>query len=71
MSDLLELGDRLSREEFERRYAAMSEACKAERLDPAFGGQTCITDDDYLEGAPELIAEISASTVSIDLGGSS
>jgi hypothetical protein len=32
------------------------------------GGQTCITDGDYVEGPPELIAEISASTVSIDLG---
>lgn len=124
----LENGDRLSREEFERRYAAMPANCKAERieglvymaaalrfkshglphshlnswmttysaftpgtfvadapsvrlndendpqpdiiliLDPALGGQTRITDDDYIEGAPELIAEISASTVSIDLG---
>jgi Putative restriction endonuclease len=32
------------------------------------GGQTRITDGDYVEGPPELIAEISASTVSIDLG---
>ncbi|MCY7408535.1 MAG: Uma2 family endonuclease [Alkalinema sp. CAN_BIN05] len=32
------------------------------------GGQTRITEDDYIEGAPEFIAEISASTVSIDLG---
>ncbi len=37
-------------------------------LDPALGGQTRITEDDYIEGPPELIAEISASTVSIDLG---
>jgi Putative restriction endonuclease len=124
----LENGDRLSCAEFERRYEAMPEGCKAEliegivymaaalrfkshgrphgrmmtwlgtyeaetigvesadnvsvRLDgtndpqpdialilaPDFGGQTRITDDDYIEGAPELIAEISASTVSIDLG---
>ena len=124
----LENGDRLSRDEFESRYAAMPKDCKAERiegivymaaalrfrshglphshlnswittysaftpctfvadapsvrmnedndpqpdiiliLDPALGGQTRITDDDYIEGAPELIAEISASTVSIDLG---
>jgi Putative restriction endonuclease len=124
----LENGDRLSCAEFERRYEAMPDGCKAEliegmvymaaalrfkshgrphgrmmtwlgtyeaetigveiadnvsvRLDgtndpqpdialilaPAFGGQTRITDDDYIEGAPELIAEISASTVSIDLG---
>jgi Uma2 family endonuclease len=122
----LENGDRLSRAEFERRYAAMPEHCKAEliqgivymsaalrfrshgkphsqlnawlatyqiftpgveiadaatvRLDDdnepqpdialfiATGGQTSISADDYVEGAPELLAEISASTVSIDLG---
>ena len=33
---------------------------------PEFGGQIQITED-YLDGPPELIAEISASTVSIDL----
>ena len=125
---LLENGDRLSRDEFERRYNAMPETCRAELiegmvymaaalrfkshglphshlnswitnytaytpgtlvadapsvrlnndnepqpdiiliLDPELGGQTRITEDDYIEGAPELIAEISASTVSIDLG---
>jgi Uma2 family endonuclease len=124
----LENGDRLSREEFERRYEAMPEDRKAELiegivymaaalrfkshgrphgrmmtwlgtyesettgveiadnvsvrldsandpqpdialiLDPALGGQTRITEDDYIEGPPELIAEISASTTSIDLG---
>jgi Uma2 family endonuclease len=31
------------------------------------GGQSTITEDDYIEGAPELIVEISASTVSYDL----
>jgi len=31
------------------------------------GGQSCISDDDYVEGAPELIVEIAASTASIDL----
>ena len=124
----LENGDRLSRDEFERRYAGMPDSCKAELiegtvhmaaalrfrshglphsrlnnwistystftegtsvgdtpsirlsgenepqpdivmiLDPDRGGQTRITDDDYIEAAPELIAEIAASTVSIDLG---
>jgi hypothetical protein len=125
----LENGDRLSRAEFERRYAAMPERCKAELIegivymaaaalrfrshgephgrllnwlmtyqtftegtlaadapsvlldeanepqpdlvlliDPARGGQTRLTEDDYLEGAPELLAEVAASTVSIDLG---
>lgn len=37
-------------------------------IDPDCGGQTKLTADDYIEGAPELLAEISASTVSIDLG---
>jgi Putative restriction endonuclease len=124
----LENGDRLSREEFERRYEGMPESDKAELiegitymaaalrfkshglphsrlnnwistysaftagtsvgdtpsvrldaqnepqpdivliLDGDRGGQTRITEDDYIEGAPELIAEIAASTVSIDLG---
>lgn len=31
------------------------------------GGQSRITEDDYVEGAPELIVEIAASTASIDL----
>ncbi|MBD2313217.1 Uma2 family endonuclease [Desertifilum sp. FACHB-1129] len=31
------------------------------------GGQSMISEDDYIEGAPELIAEIAASTVSYDL----
>ena len=125
----LENGDRLSRAEFERRYAAMPETCKAELIegivcmsaaalrfkshgqphsflnawlatyqvftdftmvadaptvrldainepqpdlalviDSSYGGQTQLSEDDYLEGAPELLAEIAASTVSIDLG---
>jgi Putative restriction endonuclease len=37
-------------------------------ISPEAGGQTRLSDDDYVEGAPELLAEISASTVSIDLG---
>ncbi|MBD2483771.1 Uma2 family endonuclease [Planktothrix sp. FACHB-1365] len=31
------------------------------------GGQSTISEDDYVEGAPELIVEIAASTASIDL----
>lgn len=31
------------------------------------GGRVKLTEDDYLEGAPEFVAEISASSVSIDL----
>jgi Uma2 family endonuclease len=37
-------------------------------IEPQFGGQAKITDDDYLEGAPELIGEVTSSTVSYDLG---
>ena len=37
-------------------------------LDSDLGGQTRITDDDYIQGPPELTAEISASTASINLG---
>lgn len=124
----LENGDRLTRDEFERRYRAMPRVKKAEliegevymgspvsmeyhgaphldvgawvavyrastpgtgagdnstvRLDddnepqpdvclfvrPEYGGRVTIDDDGYLTGAPELIVEVSASRVSIDLG---
>ena len=124
----IENGDRLTRSEFERRYAAMSPIKKAEliegvvymaaalrfrshgqphaqllgwlfnyqivtpgieladnatvRLDrdnapqpdvvlflaPALDGQVQISEDDYIEGAPELIAEVAASSASYDLG---
>ena len=37
-------------------------------IPPLHGGRAKISDDDYVEGAPELIAEISASSVSYDLG---
>jgi Uma2 family endonuclease len=36
-------------------------------IDPARGGQARISDDDYIEGAPELVAEVAASSVSFDL----
>lgn len=124
---VLENGDRLTRREFERRYAAMPNLKKAEliegvvymaaalryrrhgnphsyiigwlaiyaahtigvesadnatvrldernepqpdallRIEAAYGGQSRISDDDYIEGAPELIVEIAASTASYDL----
>ena len=124
----LESGDRLSRPEFERRYAAATQLKKAELiegvvyvaaalrfrnhgqphgnliiwlgtykvatmgveladnttvrldldnepqpdvalfLDSAVGGQVQISADDYLEGAPELIAEVAASSAAYDLG---
>ncbi len=120
----LENGDRLTRHEFERRYAAMPNLKKAEliegvvyvpaalrfishgqphsrimtwlgvyqaftpkvklgdnvtlRLDldnapqpDAFlmidGGQAIISSDDYIEGAPELIVEVAASSAAYDL----
>jgi Uma2 family endonuclease len=123
----LESGDRLSRVEFERRYAAMPERTHAEliegvvyvaspvrvrkhgkphsdiigwlvtysagtpgvmvcdnatvrldldnepqpdallRIEEEAGGQSRISEDDYIEGAPELIVEIAASSASYDL----
>ncbi len=37
------------------------------RIEPEVGGNSYITDDDYVEGPPELIAEIAASSASYDL----
>lgn len=37
------------------------------RLEPTAGGRSRISEDDYIEGAPELIVEIAASSVSYDL----
>lgn len=37
------------------------------RIDPELGGQARIDEDDYLEGAPELVAEVAASSASYDL----
>jgi Uma2 family endonuclease len=124
----LRAGDRLTQEEFERRWDAMPEVKKAEliegvvhmpspvrldyhasphaligtwlgtywahtpgvqvaidgtiRLDvanvpqpdamlfikPAWGGRVRITPENYLEGGPEFVAEVSASTTDVDLG---
>ena len=122
----LENGDRLTRCEFERRYAARSDVKKAELIegvvympspvrlvhsgphamiqtvflvytaytpgvrghdnatvrldldnepqpdvllyiDEEAGGQSRVSDDGYLEGAPELIVEVAASSTSIDM----
>jgi Uma2 family endonuclease len=123
----LESGDRLTSQEFERRYTAMPHLKKAEliegvvylaspvrvqkhgkphsdiitwlgtyaamtsgvmvcdnstvrldinnepqpdailRIEETSGGQSRISDDDYIEGAPELIVEIAASSASYDL----
>ncbi|MBE9184276.1 Uma2 family endonuclease [Microcoleus sp. LEGE 07076] len=121
----LESGDRLTRAEFERRYAATPEKFKAELIEGVvyvaspvrafhgvphadlvtwlgvyrtatpgvsaadntttrldldnepqpdallriqIGGTSIISDDGYIEGAPELVAEIATSSATIDLG---
>jgi Uma2 family endonuclease len=124
----LQSGDRLSRTEFERRYAAAPQIKKAELIegivyvasplrfqqhaephsrihgwlwtyqistpglllgieptvqldldnepqpdivlivDAAFGGQAKLTEEGYLEGVPELVVEIAASSAAIDTG---
>jgi len=38
------------------------------RICPEFGGQSTTTADDYLQGPPELIVEVSVSSQSIDFG---
>jgi Uma2 family endonuclease len=123
----LESGDRLTRQEFERRYIASPHIRKAElvegvvyvaspvratrhgrphgmimawlgvywtatpgvdlqdnatvrldadnepqpdallRIEPEVGGNSLITEDDYIEGVPELIVEVAASSASYDL----
>lgn len=35
-------------------------------IDEASGGQSRLSDDDYLEGAPELVVEVAASSAAID-----
>jgi Uma2 family endonuclease len=37
-------------------------------IEPEHGGRVKISEDDYIEGAPELVAEVAASTASFDLG---
>ena len=37
------------------------------RIDEAYGGQSFVGPDDYLEGAPELVVEIAASSAAYDL----
>jgi Uma2 family endonuclease len=36
-------------------------------IEQASGGQTCLSDDDYIEGAPELVIEVAASSAAHDL----
>jgi Uma2 family endonuclease len=37
------------------------------RLEPAMGGKSHISADDYIEGAPELIVEVASTSASYDL----
>ena len=37
------------------------------RIEPEAGGRSRLSDDDYVEGSPELIVEIAAGSASIDL----
>ena len=37
-------------------------------VEPEFGGKVRIDEDDFIHGGPELAAEVSSSSVSIDLG---
>jgi Uma2 family endonuclease len=37
------------------------------RIEPEVGGNSYISEDDYIEGAPELIVEVAASSASYDL----
>lgn len=37
-------------------------------IEESCGGQARLSEDDYIEGAPELVAEIAASSAAIDLG---
>ena len=37
-------------------------------IEESAGGQARLSPDDYVEGAPELVAEVAASSASIDLG---
>jgi Uma2 family endonuclease len=37
-------------------------------IQPEHGGRVRIGEDDYIEGAPELVAEVASSSVSYDLG---
>jgi Uma2 family endonuclease len=36
------------------------------RIEPQAGGHSCVSDDDYVEGPPELVVEVAASSASID-----
>ena len=37
------------------------------RIEPEAGGRSRLSDDDYVEGAPELVVEVAASSAAIDM----
>ncbi|MDE0219660.1 MAG: Uma2 family endonuclease [Spirochaetaceae bacterium] len=37
------------------------------RIEPAAGGRSRVSDEDYIDGAPELVVEVAASSAAIDL----
>lgn len=37
------------------------------RIEETYGGSSWVNEDDYLEGSPELVVEIAASSISFDL----
>jgi len=63
----LENGDRLNRYEFERRYNAMPHLKKAELIEGVVYMAAALRFRS-VEGAPELVVEIAASSAAIDLG---
>ena len=77
---ILESGDRLSREEFHRRYLLRPDIHKAELVGgmvfvpdavlfslPPRGTLARLDEKGYIVGAPDLIVEIAASSASYDL----
>lgn len=59
--DLLDNVTYIASEEYEPQPDAVL------RLDEKYGGKSRVNNEDYLEGSPELVVEIAASTASYDL----
>lgn len=73
---VLRSGDRMTADEFQRVYSRMPDRLGPNtepqpdvylRILPEHGGQSATTADDYVEGPPELIVEVSYSSWSLDL----
>ncbi len=52
---------------FRLEGANMPQPDAAMLIEPGRGGRATLSEDDYIEGPPELIVEVAASTASIDL----